>query len=218
MSTSLKPTASAVEDYLAKLPADRRELVSRLRDVVRQNLDPAYQEGVAYGMIGYSVPHSVFPAGYHCDPSKPLLFAAIGSQKSHVGLYLMGLYTGVPGDPRLGMDADWFAKAWKATGHKLDMGKACVRITSLDKVPLDVVGEAIRRIPAALYVERYLAARATVSKPATPNTAASKAKPAAKPASKAAGKKTPAKTGSKPSAKKTAKKARRTGAGAAKAR
>jgi hypothetical protein len=99
-----------------------------------------------YGMIGYYVPHRVYPAGYHCDPKQPLPFAALASQKNYMSLYLMCVY----GDSPL---AKWFREAWAKSGKKLDMGKACVRFKKLEDLALDVIGEAIRRVPARKYIE-----------------------------------------------------------------
>ncbi len=151
------PTAArSVAEYLAALPADRRAAISAVRDVVRKNLDADYEEGIQYGMIGFYVPHRVFPAGYHTDPKQPLPFAALASQKNHMALYLMGVYCGcAEGDDGETADSKWFREAWARTGKKLDMGKSCVRFTKLENVALDVVGEAVRRIPAKLYVARY---------------------------------------------------------------
>jgi hypothetical protein len=156
----MTPRATTVAEYLAALPADRRAAISAVRDVILANLGRGYKEGLQYGMIGYCVPHSVFPAGYHTDPSQPLPFAALASQKSHMAVYLMGLYCG-PTDRPGGetKDARWFREAWARTGKKLDMGKACVRFKKLEDVALDVVGEAIRRIPVDTYVARYTEAR-----------------------------------------------------------
>lgn len=148
MTTSIKKP-STVAEYLASLPADRRAAIEAVRSVILKNLDKDYQEGMAYGMIGYSVPHSVFPAGYHCDPSQPLMFAALASQKGYMSLYLMCIY----GDTE---HQAWFTQAWAKTGKKLNMGKSCVRFKKIEDVPLDVVGEAIRRVPAKKYVARYV--------------------------------------------------------------
>jgi hypothetical protein len=127
-------------------------------------------------MISYYVPHSVFPCGYHTDPKQPLPFAALASQKNHMSLYLMGVYCGCAegpgGETR---DARWFRDAWARAGKKLDMGKACVRFTKLDNVALDVVGEAIRRVPAKEYIARYEAVLAG-TKTKSPRKAASTAK------------------------------------------
>src|SRR5579863_9673599 len=117
--------ATTVADYLASLPEDRRIVISAVRDVIRKNLDPDFEEGMQYGMIGYYVPHRVYPAGYHCDPKQPLGFAALGSQKNYMSLYLMCVY----GDQE---QRKRFESAWAKSGKKLNMGKSCVRFTKLD--------------------------------------------------------------------------------------
>lgn len=142
------PEPKSVADYIAALPPDRKKTVQALRKAIKANLGKGYAEGIQYGMIGYFVPHSVYPAGYHCDPKQPVPFAAIGSQKNYVAVYLMGVY----GDAAL---ADWFRSAWKETGKRLDMGKSCVRIKRIEDAALDVIGEAIRRVPLSTYLERY---------------------------------------------------------------
>ena len=152
-------------DYLKSLPDDRREAVNAVRKVIRANLDKQYEEGVQYGMIGYYVPHKIFPAGYHCDPKQPLPFAALASQKNYLSLYMMGVYCGCgegPGSAET-PDARWFREAWAKTGKKLDMGKACVRFKKVEDLALDVIGEAIKRMPAKIYIERYLATLAKTS-------------------------------------------------------
>lgn len=153
----MQSRATSVEAYLAELPDDRRIAIEAVRKVILKNLDAGYREGIQYGMIGYFVPHEVFPAGYHCDPKQPLPFAALASQKNYMSLYLMGVYCGcAEGAGGETADARWFRDAWDKTGKKLDMGKACVRFRKLEDVALDVVAEAIRRIPAKAYVKRYL--------------------------------------------------------------
>jgi hypothetical protein len=155
-SGAMKAAAKTVASYLASLPGDRRAAISAVRDVIRKNLDAGYEEGIQYGMIGYYVPHEVYPPGYHVDPKQPLPFAALASQKNHMALYLMGVYCGcTEGRDGLTDDAKWFREAWARTGKKLDMGRACVRFKKLENVALDVVGEAIRRIPASKYIARY---------------------------------------------------------------
>lgn len=149
----MQSSATTVADYLASLPEDRRHIVESLRKVILDNLDSGYSEGMQYGMIGYAVPHSVFPAGYHCDPKQPLPFAAIASQKNYVSVYLMGLYCGC--EEELSGEAKWFTDAWAASGKKLDKGRACLRFKKLDDIALDVIGESVRRIPAQRYLERY---------------------------------------------------------------
>ncbi|HEY1692762.1 MAG TPA: DUF1801 domain-containing protein [Polyangiaceae bacterium] len=149
--------ATTVAEYLASVPAERRAAISAVRNVVRKNLGAGYEEGIQYGMIGWFVPHAVFPAGYHTDPKQPLPFAALASQKNHMALYLMGMYCGCTEAPGgLTTDAQWFRDAWAKTGKKLDMGKACLRFKKVEDLALDVVGEAIRRIPAKTYVRRYV--------------------------------------------------------------
>lgn len=151
----MQSAATSVDAYLDSLPDERRAIIDALRGVILANLDSGYREAIQYGMIGYAVPHEVFPAGYHCDPKQPLPFAALASQKNYVSLYLMGLYLGDSCDEDTAETA-WFRDAWTKSGKKkLDMGKSCVRIKKLEDVPLDVIGEAIRRMPAQLYIERY---------------------------------------------------------------
>lgn len=102
-----------------------------------------------WGMIGYAVPHRVWPLGYHCDPEKPLMMAALASQKNNMTVYLMSVY----GDKK---EREWFQKAWAGAGKKLKMGGCCVHFKTLEDAALDVIGEAIRRVPAKVYVENYV--------------------------------------------------------------
>jgi hypothetical protein len=144
----MQSKAKTVEQYLAELPADRRSAIEAVRKVLRKNLDKQYQEGMQYGMIGYYVPHSVYPAGYHCDPKQPLPFVCLGSQKNYMSLHLACVYSD-------SAQYKWFQKAWAETGKKLDMGKACVRFKKVDDLALDVVGEVIRRNPVKAYIKMY---------------------------------------------------------------
>lgn len=151
----MKSVAKTVDGYLEALPPDRRAAINAVRQVILANLPAGYEEQFYYGMIGYVVPHSIYPAGYHCDPKQPLGLACLGSQKNHIALHLMNVY----GDPAT---EAWFRKAWQATGKKLDMGKACVRIKKLEDVPLEVLGQVIARTPVKKYiaaVEKAMAAR-----------------------------------------------------------
>jgi hypothetical protein len=142
----MKSNAASVEEYLAELPPERRAALQDVRQVILKNLDKNYEEGMQYGMIGYYVPHRIHPAGYHCDPKQPLPFAALGSQKNHLSIYLMCVYGGTE-------LRDWFESAWAKTGKKLDAGKACIRFKRAEDLALDVIGEAVRRVPAKRYVE-----------------------------------------------------------------
>lgn len=140
--------AATVEQYLSELPDDRRKALEAVRNVILKNLDKGYEEGMQYGMIGYYVPHRVYPPGYHTDPRQPLPFAALASQKNHMSLYLMC----VCGE---GDELRSFQEAWARTGKKLDMGKSCVRFKKLEDLALDVIADTIKRIPARKYIEQY---------------------------------------------------------------
>lgn len=144
----MQSTAKTVEKYLAELPPDRREAISKVREVILKNLPKGLEEGMGYGMIGYHVPHSVYPAGYHCDPAQPVPFAGLASQKNYMSLYLMSVY----GDPEL---EAWLREAWTKAGKKLDMGKSCIRFKRLEDVPLEVVGRAIKKVPVKKYLAKY---------------------------------------------------------------
>lgn len=138
-------------EYLAELPEDRRTEISKVRAVIRKHLPKGLAEQMQYGMIGYVVPHKAYPAGYHVNPKEPLPFAALGSQKNYMSLYLMTVY-GWPGM------ADWMKGEFQARGKKLDMGKSCIRFKKVEDLPLDVIGEAIGRVPMDEYIERCKAA------------------------------------------------------------
>lgn len=183
----MQSKATSVKQYLAELPAERRAAISAIRQVILNNLLPGYEEGMLYGMIGYYVPHSLYPPGYHCDPRQPLGYAALASQKNYMSLYLSCVYCDESG-------RSWFREAWTKTGRKLDMGKSCVRFKSLDEVPLDVVGSAIKRMTVKQFIGSYESAlqqstqarekRAAAKKPASPKKSAARKPAAKKPAKK----------------------------------
>ncbi len=150
----MQSKATTVDLYLAELPADRRASIQAVRQVILSNLDPGYEEGMQYGMIGYYVPHSLYPSGYHCDPKQPLPFVCLASQKNYLSLYMMSVY----GDSDL---AKWFQATWKKTGKKLDMGKSCIRFKRPEDLALDVIGEAIHRQPVAKHIDFHEKAIAT---------------------------------------------------------
>jgi hypothetical protein len=177
--------ATSVRDYLAELPEDRRAALQAVREVILKNLDHEFEEGMQYGMIGYYVPHSIYPAGYHCDPRQPLTFAGLASQKNHMALYLMCVY----GDQN---QRKSFEAEWKKSGKKLDMGKSCVRFKKLEDVALGVIGATIRQVTARKYIEIY--ERALISRQKAPaKKAAAVPKAAKRPTStkKAATKRSP---------------------------
>lgn len=142
-------SATTVEEYLAGLPEDRREWIGKIRDTILANLQPGFEEGMQYGHIGYFVPHSIHPGGYHCDPKQPLPFCGLGSQKQHFAWYAFCLYT----DQK---HLDWFVKEYEKTGKRMDMGKGCVRFKKWDDVPLELIGEAIKRISVDDFLGNYL--------------------------------------------------------------
>ncbi len=144
----MRSAAATVDAYLTALPADRRELLQAVRQVILDHLPAGYAEGMQYGMIGYFVPHALYPAGYHCDPRQPLPFAALASQKQYCSLYLLCIYS----QPE---HLTWFQTAWAQTGRKLSMGKSCIRFRRLDDLPLEVIGQAIARVPVQQHIAFY---------------------------------------------------------------
>ena len=143
----MQSSAKSVQEYLKELPADRRDAINAVRGVILANLPKGYEECMSYGMIGYVVPHSIYPKGYQCNPKVPLPFVNLGSQKNHMAFYLMCCY----GDPKL---KAWFEKAWRDTGKKFDMGGGCVRFKKLEDVPLEVIGQLVARLPVDVYISR----------------------------------------------------------------
>lgn len=175
----MQSKAATVAAYLKELPEDRRAAVQAVRKVILDNLDKGFVEQMSYGSICYCVPHSIYPAGYHCDPKQALPYAGIGSQKNHIGIYLFCLYN----DPA---DLATFQREWKATGKKLDMGKSCIRFKKIEDVPLEVVGKAIKRATLKNFLAHYEQNILSMNKAAAERAAARK---------KAAGKEGGAKTG-----------------------
>lgn len=157
LSLNMQSKATTVAEYLGELPEDRRAALSKVRQVIRKNLPKGIVEGMQYGMIGYSVPHKIYPAGYHCDPKQPLPFAGLASQKGYMSLYLCTLYQ----NPEL---ETWFKAKFAESGKKLDMGKGCVRFKKLEDVPLDVVGEVMGRMTVEEVVANYEEQRAKAAR------------------------------------------------------
>ena len=151
MATS---TATTPDEYVASLPDDRRDTVSKVLEVIRDNLPDGYEEGMASGMIAWWVPLERFPDTYN---GQPLGLAALASQKNYVSLYLNNVY----GDPAT---ERWFKERYAEAGKKLNMGKSCVRFRRLDDVPLDVIGETIARADLDHYLARYEAVRGSSRK------------------------------------------------------
>jgi len=145
-------SAKTVAEYLASLPEERRAAIAKVRAVIRKNLPKGFAEQMQYGMIGYVVPHKLYPPGCHSKPAEPLPFAHLASQKNYMALYLMTA-------SRLGGSNDWLRKQFAAHGKKLEMGKCCIRFKKLEDLPLAVIGEAIAMVPAAEYIAQYEAVR-----------------------------------------------------------
>jgi hypothetical protein len=138
-------SARTPDEYIASLPEDRRATVAAVRDMVRSNLPPGFDEGMLFGMIAWYVPLERFPDTYN---GRPLGLAALASQRNSISLYLNNVY----GDPAT---EAWFRERWAATGKRLDMGKSCVRFRRLDDVPLDLIGEVIARADLDEFLARY---------------------------------------------------------------
>jgi len=141
--------ADTVDEYINQLPEDRKEAITKLRTVILKNLPKGFVEQINYNMPGYVVPHSLYPAGYHCDPSLPLPFMNIASQKNFVALYHMGIYA----NPDL---LEWFTAEYpKHCKRKLDMGKSCVRFKKMDDIPYELIGELVRKMTAQQWIDMY---------------------------------------------------------------
>lgn len=145
----MQSKAKTPDDYVAELPADRKEAIIKLRREVLKNLPKGFKEVMGYGMMGYVVPHSIYPAGYHCTPSDPLPFAGFASQKNFIAFYHMGIYS----DPKL---LEWFVKEYpKHTDAKLDMGKSCIRFKNPEKIPFRLFGELMSKMTVKDWIEKY---------------------------------------------------------------
>lgn len=141
--------ATRIDEYLDALPEDRRGPMQHLRETVLENLPPGFEECINYGMIGYVVPHSAYPSGYHCDPKLPLPFLNIASQKNFIALYHMGLYA----DPEL---LEWFRTEYpKHSKTKLDMGKSCIRFKKPDQVPFELIAQLLRKMSMQDWIALY---------------------------------------------------------------
>jgi hypothetical protein len=145
----MQSKAKTVDDYFKELPADRVEAMSMLRKTILKNLPKGFQETMSYGMVGYVVPHSLYPQGYHCDPALPLPFICIASQKNFIALYHMGVYA----DPKL---LSWFQKEYSVqVPSKLDMGKSCIRFKKPDQIPFQLIGELSKKITPSDWIAMY---------------------------------------------------------------
>ena len=145
----MKIEASSPAEYLEKIPEDRKAPMSRLRQTILDHLPEGFEETMSYGMIGYVVPHSKYPDGYHCDPKLPLPFMNIASQKNFVALYHSGIYA----DPNL---LEWFVQEYpKHCSRKLDMGKSCIRFKKVEEIPYELIGELVTKMSMEAWIDIY---------------------------------------------------------------
>jgi hypothetical protein len=141
--------AITVDQYIEEIPEERKQAVTELRKVIKKNIPKGFQECMSYGMVGYVVPHSKYPAGYHCDPKLPLPFMAFASQKNFIAVYHMGIYA----EPRL---LKWFTEPHaKASPKKLDIGKSCMRYKKAEDIPYQLIGELVSKITPDEWIELY---------------------------------------------------------------
>ena len=145
----MQSNAATVEEYLLEVPTERQVYFNKLREVMLANIPNGLVEQMNYGMIGYVVPHSLYPTGYHCNPSAPLPFANIASQKNFIGLYHMGIYS----NPGI---LDWFVKEYpKYCKLKLDMGKSCIRFKKADQIPYGLIAELMQKMTVDEWIHLY---------------------------------------------------------------
>jgi hypothetical protein len=141
--------ADTPDEYVEQLPAERKDVISKLRNIILKNLPEGFKEEINYGMIGYVVPKTVYPSGYHCDPKLPLPFMSIASQKNFVAYYHMGIYA----DDSL---LNWFTSEYpKHCKTKLDMGKSCIRFKKMNDIPYELLGELSGKMTAEQWIEIY---------------------------------------------------------------
>ncbi len=145
----MQSAATTPEAYIAEMPEERQAAFKKLRSTIKKNLPKGFKEEMSYGMIGYVVPHKLYPPGYHCDPKLPLPFINIASQKNFIAFYHMGLYANKT-------QLDWFLQEYpKHTTAKLDMGKACIRFKKPDSIPFDLLGQLVTRISVEAWINCY---------------------------------------------------------------
>ncbi|MFI0428745.1 DUF1801 domain-containing protein [Mariniflexile sp. HMF6888] len=141
--------ANLPEDYINQLPQDRQEPIKKLREIIKNKIPKGFEETMSYGMIGYVVPHTLYPDGYHCTPKLPLPFMSIASQKKSINIYHSGVYA----KKEL---YDWFVAEYpKYCKRKLDMGKSCVRFKYLDDIPYKLIGELASKITVDEWISIY---------------------------------------------------------------
>jgi hypothetical protein len=145
----MKTPETTIVEILANVAEDRKEAFTKLHQTIVSNLPQGFEPGFSYGMLGYVIPHSLYPAGYHCKPAEPLPFASIASQKNSINLYHMGIYL----DPSL---MEWFVAEYpKHSQQKLDMGKSCLRFKKTEHIPYDLLGQLMQKMTAEQWIALY---------------------------------------------------------------
>lgn len=146
---TMQSKAATPEQYLSELPDDRKNAMLKLRNTIKDNLPKGFEEVMSYGMLGYVVPHDIFPKGYHCNPKLPLPFINLASQKNFIAVYHMGIYAS---NDLL----DWFVAEYpKHAKTKLDMGKGCVRFKKIDDIPFELIGELATKMSVSDWTTNY---------------------------------------------------------------
>lgn len=145
----MQSKALTPEHYLSELPEERKIPMLKLREVIKNNLPEGFEEAMSYGMLGFVVPHSIYPKGYHCDPKLPLPFISLASQKNFIALYHMGIYA----DENL---LNWFLVEYpKHCKTKLDMGKSCIRFKKMEDIPFELISELAKRVSVSDWIKKY---------------------------------------------------------------
>jgi uncharacterized protein YdhG (YjbR/CyaY superfamily) len=144
----MQSSASTPDEYISELPSERKEIIIKLRSVISKNLPKGFEEKMSYGMLGYVVPHSIYPQGYHCNTKLPLPFINLASQKNFIALYHMKIYL----DMNL---LNWFTEEFKKTGWKPDIGKSCIRFKNMEKIPFDLIGELCKKVTVQEWIDYY---------------------------------------------------------------
>ena len=145
----MQSTAKTPAEYVDSLPDERKSVIENIRKTVLDNLPEGFEETMGYGMLGYVVPHSIYPSGYHCDPKTPLPFISVASQKNFIALYHMGIYA----DESL---LNWFVAEYpKHCKTKLDMGKSCIRFKKMNDIPYELLGQLVAKMSVQDWISLY---------------------------------------------------------------
>ena len=145
----MKYESKSIKDYISQLPEEWQIVIEKIRKVIQNNIPDGFEETLSYNMIGYVVPHSIYPKGYHVNPKLPLPFINLASQKNFIALYHMGVYS----KPEI---MDWFVSEYpKYCKRKLDMGKSCIRFKKMEEIPYQLIGELVRKISVEDWIDIY---------------------------------------------------------------